>query len=135
MVDCHLFLQFGRWYIVINCYQIFLLEVGYNDRRNGSWTCECYDRSLCTLLGVGIRETSTVMRKSDNHLDFLFKDFSLTLYSIQGKTFSWFIWMLISCFVQNGDGGFATYELTRSYSWLEVITLTIAFIPLPHLYI
>ncbi|KAB5514832.1 hypothetical protein DKX38_028738 [Salix brachista] len=60
--------------------KILLLEVGYNARRNGSWTCECYDISLCTLLGVGIRETST-----------------------------------------NGDGGFATYELTRSYSWLELI--------------
>ncbi|KAH8481431.1 hypothetical protein H0E87_029055, partial [Populus deltoides] len=37
--------------------------------------------------------------------------------------------------LQNGDGGFATYELTRSYSWLEVITLTISFIALPHFYI
>ena len=27
---------------------------------------------------------------------------------------------LISLSLQNTDGGFATYELTRSYSWLEV---------------
>jgi len=26
--------------------------------------------------------------------------------------------------LQNTDGGFATYELTRSYHWLEVTTIS-----------
>lgn len=31
------------------------------------------------------------------------------------------IYVLLLLPLQNSDGGFATYELTRSYSWLEVV--------------
>jgi hypothetical protein len=97
-------------------------------------TCESYDRSLGILQGVGIRETSTVMRKSES-LRFSFQRFFINSVFYSRENLFLIQLNAHSCFVQNGDGGFATYELTRSYSWLEVITLTISFIALPHFYI
>lgn len=38
-------------------------------------------------------------------------------------TFISSLFLYVNClaYMQNGDGGYATYELTRSYGWLEVL--------------
>lgn len=62
------------------------------------------------------------MDDDDDDFCVLLVEVAVLLSSRLYKTFFGILSCLNLCMLmQNGDGGFATYELTRSYPWMEVI--------------